>query len=147
MPICKNCNSRISKFDKDRCPVCGCVDPISQEASETVEITSNFTFDNNLRKGVKIKKKVTAFLFAILIPFFGTPLYYLHYVKRGLLWCLLNLVFIGSLFPLFYFVIFPNSLLYSILIPALSAYVFNIGLGLLLLFKKDYKDGRGELVR
>lgn len=146
MPVCKNCNSRISKFDKDICPVCGCVDPISTEHSETVEITSNISLENELGKGVKVRKKAVALTLALLLPFFGTPFYYLRFHKKGLIWMAINLAFIGILFVLAYFLILKN-LLWSIIAPLIIAYIFNIWLGIFLYTKKDYKDGYGELVR
>ena len=146
MPVCKNCNARISKFDKDRCPVCGCVDPISTEHSETVEITSNISLDNELGKSVKIRKKSVVLLLALLLPFFGTPFYYLRFPKKGLIWLAINVSLIGILFVLAYFLILKN-LLWSIVTPLIIAYIFNIWLGILLYSKKDYKDGYGELVR
>ena len=146
MPVCKNCNSRISKFDKDICPVCGCVNPISTEHSETVEITSNISLEKELRKDVKVRKKSTALLLALLLPFFGIPFYYLRYPKKGLIWMALNVSFIGILFLLAYFLILKN-LLWSIAAPLIIAYIFNIWLGIFLYTKKDYKDGYGELVR
>ena len=36
MPICRNCNSRISKFDKDRCPVCGTITLEQEVISNTI---------------------------------------------------------------------------------------------------------------
>lgn len=146
MPVCKNCNSRISKFDKDICPVCGCVDPISTEHSETVEITSNISLENELGKGVRVRKKSIALTLALLLPFFGTPFYYLRFPKKGLIWMAINLAFIGILFVLAYFLILKN-LLWSIIAPLIIAYIFNIWLGIFLYTKKDYKDGYGELVR
>lgn len=147
MPVCKNCNARISKFDKDRCPVCGCIDPISTEHSETVEITSNISLDNELRKNVKIRKKTTVLVLALLLPFVGTPFYYLKFPKKGLIWLACNLIFIGALFALSYYVIIKGNLPLSIIAPLIIAYIFNIWLGILLYTKKDYKDGYGELVR
>lgn len=147
MPTCKNCNARITKFDKDRCPVCGFVNPFNLDNGDTVDITSNISLEKELKKEVKIKKKKIALLLSLFVPFVGTPFYYLKYPKQGLLWLLLNSIVIGVLFLLSYFVLFKNSLLWSILLPLLIAYVFNIALGILLMSKRDYKDGRGELVR
>ena len=148
MPVCRNCNSRISTFDKDRCPVCGCENPIAPDHSDTIEITSNFSLDKELKKEVKVKKKVVALLLSLLVPFFGTPFYYLRYYKYGLLWLLINIFVIGLGFLLGFFVIFKNlTFYYSIIFGLGSAYVFNIGIGLYFMLKKDYKDGVGELVR
>ncbi|MBR0294831.1 MAG: hypothetical protein IJQ67_02860 [Bacilli bacterium] len=150
MPVCKNCNARISKFDKDRCPVCGFPNPISTENSETVEITSNISLEKELKRGVKIKKKITVFLLSILLPFFGTPFYYLGYLKKGLIWLLINALFIGSVFSILFFLAFTNldnKLLLSLIIPLSIAYLANIAVGIKYLIMNDYKDANGELVR
>lgn len=147
MPVCKNCNARISKFDKDICPICGCVNPISTEHGETVDITSNISLESELKKEVKVRKKIVALVLSLVLPFFGTPFYYLRYYKNGLVWFLMNAVFIGGSFSLAYFLILKNTLLWSILAPVIIAYLCNVALGIMLYTKKDYKDGRGELVK
>lgn len=148
MPICRNCNSRISTFDKDRCPVCGCENPIATDHSDTIEITSNISLDKELRKEVKVKKKVVALLLSIFVPFFGTPFFYLRYPKYGFMWLVINIVVIGLGFLLGYYLILKNFMfVYSIIFGLASAYIFNIGLGIYFAVKKDYKDGAGELVR
>ena len=40
MPSCRNCGARLSKFDKDICPVCGAKNPLEGVSSETIDITS-----------------------------------------------------------------------------------------------------------
>ena len=147
MPVCKNCNARISKFDKDVCPICGCVNPISTEHSETVDITSNISIESELKKEVKVKRKSVALVLSIILPFIGTPFFYLKYYKNGLLWFLINVVLIGLLFVLSYFLVLKGSLIYSIIAPLVIAYICNIALGVMLYTKKDYKDGHGELVK
>ena len=39
MPNCRNCGARITKFDKDICPVCGTKNPLQGVGSETMEVT------------------------------------------------------------------------------------------------------------
>ena len=40
MPNCRNCGTRLTKFEKDLCPICGCKNPLEGVSSETIEITS-----------------------------------------------------------------------------------------------------------
>ena len=65
MPNCRNCGARISKFDKDICPVCGTKNPLDGVSSETVEITSQIDL-NNFVEGQKVvcrrKKMLILFL-------------------------------------------------------------------------------------
>ena len=46
MPKCKNCNNRIDRFNKDRCPICGVTFPFEGMNSDTVEITTNIDVDS-----------------------------------------------------------------------------------------------------
>ena len=57
MPTCKNCNARITKFDKDRCPVCGFVNPFNLDNGDTVDITSNISLEKELKKQETIIRK------------------------------------------------------------------------------------------
>ena len=51
MPYCKNCGSRITKFDKEICPVCGEKKPLDGAVSDTVEITTELNVkDKNIGK-------------------------------------------------------------------------------------------------
>ena len=70
MPVCKNCNSRIDKFNKDRCPICGVERPFEGVSSDTVEVTSRIDSGD-----VKIdyhprKRKTLLTLFALCGLFF-----------------------------------------------------------------------------
>ena len=152
MPVCRNCNARISKFDKDFCPVCGCANPISSDHTDTVEITSDISLDKELRKKVKVKKKKTAFILSLITPYFGTPFFYLGYALNGLIWFLINFALLGITFVISFFAVFStldsqSKLLLSIIIPCVIVYILNIVLGVLFIIKKDYKDKNGELVR
>ena len=46
MPTCRECHSRISKFDKDICPVCGAKNPLDGVTSDTIEITHEIDISN-----------------------------------------------------------------------------------------------------
>lgn len=146
MPICKNCHARITRFDKDMCPVCGTKDPFTGISGDTVEITSELSLQNEKLK-VSIKRKWIASLLAVFIPFFGTPFYYLGYIKQGLVWLLFNIVLSGVLFTSLFFFVFNQQFLVPLIISLVVTYVFNFTLGIHLLMRRDYKDKRGELVR
>ena len=57
MPNCRNCGSRLSKFDKDICPVCGFKHPLDGVSSETQEVTSEISFYKGELKTSKVRKR------------------------------------------------------------------------------------------
>ena len=145
MPNCKNCGSRISKFDKDRCPVCGTVAPLKGVSSDTVEITSEIDLKSGEFK-FKPKERNVAVLFFFLLGFTGAGFFYLVKKKTGLIWLIGNLLVIGLLFLLFYLPV-NAGLLWAIVIPMIISYIVNIVVGFFYLMKSDIKDGRGEFIR
>ena len=82
MPICRNCNSRISKFDKDRCPVCGTISPLKGVTSETVEVTSEIDLTSG-EYNFKPKDRNIVMLLFTLIGFTGAGFFYLKKNKFG----------------------------------------------------------------
>ena len=54
MPYCKNCGSRITKFDNDICPICGAKNPLEGVTSDTVEITSELDIHDKENKKIYI---------------------------------------------------------------------------------------------
>ena len=50
MPVCRHCGTRITKFDTDRCPVCGELNPLEGVTSDTVEITTEIDLSDELKK-------------------------------------------------------------------------------------------------
>ena len=146
MPRCKNCGARITKFNKDICPICGEKTPLKGVESDTVEITSEIDLKSGDFAGFKPKEKsVTAILFFFL-GFTGAGFFYLVKKKEGLIWLLSNIVAIGLLFLLFNFAI-KLDIVWSIVIPFIISYIINICVGLYFLFKQDLKDGRGEFLK
>ncbi len=147
MPICKNCGSRLTRFDKDVCPVCGFKKPLEGVSSDTIEITAEISAvkDDN-KSSYKPKSRKMAFLYSALLGFTGAPFYYLKYYMTGMIWLLANLLVGGGIFvPLFVFA--QLSLLLSLLISIGTLYILNIILGFYFLSKHDLKDGRGEFLR
>ena len=99
MPCCRNCGARLTKFDKDVCPVCGTKNPLEGVASDTVEMTSFIDMEQN--RDFRVKKKSTMLFYAFVAGFTGLPFFYLHDIKKGILCVILNLCYFGMSFVLF----------------------------------------------
>ena len=131
MPNCRNCGARISKFDADICPVCGTKDPLKGVSSETIEITSQIDL-SDFKEGQKVvrRRKVLLALF-LAIGFTAAPFFYLKKKKFAVLWLILNLLFIGGIFAVFFaFIRLP--LVVNIIIPIVCAYILNAIVGVTL---------------
>ena len=82
MPYCKNCHSRIDKFNKDRCPICGQERPLDDVTSDTIEITTSVDVnDLNLNYHPRQKKKLL--IYFLTLGIFGAPFFYLYDTPRG----------------------------------------------------------------
>lgn len=145
MPNCKNCGSRLTKFDKDRCPVCGFEHPLDGVSSETVEITSQIDINTPDYKNAKIKKRKTFLIFSILLGFTGLQFFYLGYKKWGIITLFSSLILIVGLGALLYFVT-PLSF-YSFLFSLSISYLINIILGIIIFFDEKIKDAYGGVIR
>ena len=147
MPYCKNCGSRITKFEKDICPVCGQKKPLEGASSDTVEITTEL--DVHSKEGKKMYKahyrSVTFALFS-LIGLTGAGFFYLRFKKLGFIWLGTNLVLLACLI-----LIFGTAISYTSWITYVASvaiiYLVNIGSGVFYLVKKDIRDGNGEFIR
>lgn len=146
MPQCRECHSRISKFDKDRCPICGCVNPLEGVNSETVEITSQIELGGKDFLDYKPKKRVTAFLLSLLLGFFGAPFFYLGWKKCAIGSLIFNLAFIGGIGTVFA-LFTPLGYALGYVISLVIVLVINGLVGLYFLFKDSIKDGHGEFVK
>ena len=146
MPSCKKCHARITRFDRDICPVCGEKNPLEGVNSETIEITSNLDLSleelNNFKPSTKAKTMVLFFA----IGWTGAPQFYLGYILQGFLMLFINLAVAGGIFSLFYFVV-GLDLILSIIIPVTIIYAINIILGFFAFFKHNLKDKSGEFLR
>ena len=145
MPVCRHCGARISKFDADRCPVCGELKPLEGVVSDTVEITTEIDLTEELKKEYNPKTKKMFFLLSALIGWLGIQFHYLRYYKFGLIWMAINLVILGGGFSAFYFGL--HNLLLGLLLPILLVYACNIALGVAVLKKTSIKDARGVLLK
>ena len=145
MPICRYCRSRIEKFNKDRCPICGELNPLEGVTSDTVEITTEIDLSEELKKSFHPKKKVMFFIYSAIVGFLGIQFHYLRYFKFGLIWMAINLAILGGGFSAFYFGL--HNLLLGILLPLILVYACNIFLGLAVLKKTSIKDANGNLLK
>lgn len=145
MPVCKNCGSRITKFDKDMCPICGSKNPLEGVTSETIEITSEIDLGNPEFKNYHFTSRLTTCLLFVFIGIFGSGFFYAKYKKPGLCWLIANMTIIGGIGSLLAFLT-PLGILWGYLIPALICYGANIAMGLYFLLKSNLKDGNGEFM-
>ena len=144
MPNCKNCGARISKFDKDICPVCGTKNPLDGVSSETVEITSQIDL-NNFVEGQKVvcRRKKMLILF-LACGFTAAQFFYLKRKKFAVLWLIINLAIMAAVY--FLISMFRSPLAVCIIVAVLSTYVLNSIMGAIYYFLPDLKDGEGEFV-
>lgn len=142
MPICKNCKSRIDKFNKDRCPICGVEKPFEGVTSDTVEITTSLDVDD---MNFKPRKKKLFLIFSICLGFFGVEFFYVYKKAAGVIMLFINALvigagggFVGEFSPLSYGAAFGIFIALAI--------VINTVIGLLHFFTPNLKDGRGEFI-
>ena len=145
MPNCRNCGARLSKFDKDICPVCGIKDPLQGVNSETVEITSQVDL-SGFQEGQKVVRRRKKMLILFLtIGFTGLGYFYLKKKKNALIDILITVLLFSSGFLLLHLLAGLNIAL-SIILPIIAIYIINIIFGLVLYFTPDLRDGEGEFV-
>ena len=145
MPSCRNCGARLSKFDKDICPVCGTPRPLEGVNSETVEITSQVDL-SGFEAGQKVvRRRKQMLLLACLLGFTGAAFFYLKRKVLALVWLVSNLAVIAGLVCLFLFVAKLPPVA-AILIPIAIAYVVNVIVGVIYFYLPNLKDGEGEFV-
>ena len=147
MPYCKNCGARITKFEKDICPICGAKHPLEGASSDTVEITTELNVHTKDKGGLKYQAhyRITAFVLFAFLGWTGAGYFYLNFKKMGLIWLACNLAVIGGLIGLFVALIGPTTWI-SYVAPFAVVYLINMGLSLYYLIKNDIKDGNGEFI-
>lgn len=143
MPVCKNCGNRIEKFNKNRCPICGQVDPFSEVVStETIEVTTSVDVDN---LDYKPRHKKTMLLLFIFLGFFGVPFFYIYQKKSGLIFLLINLIGMGLIS--FIFAFYAKLPIGGAIGIAVAIFLLiNSATGLYLYFLPNLQDGRGDFV-
>ncbi len=144
MPYCKYCNSRISKFDTDRCPLCGGERPLDGVSSETIDITKEIKMDGSEFTNYKPKRRGICFAWSATLGIFGAPWFYLKFIGRGIIWLIVNLLIIlGGGLTLGFLL---DTWIYLIII-VVTMYVLNLLFGLFFLFRDNLKSKDGEFVR
>lgn len=147
MPNCKNCGTRLTKFDKDICPVCGEKNPLEGVSSDTVEITSNLDLSEAELKDFNRISKFKAELLFIFLGWSGAAIFYLNYLYQALVWAAINIVLIiGGLGSLLAFIT-PLGPIWGYLIALGCSYIVNIATAIIIYFKSNLKDGFGEFLR
>ena len=143
MPVCKNCKNRIEKFNKDRCPICGQVNPFEgAEVSETVDITTALDVAS---ADYHPRKKRTMLLMFIFLGFFGVPFFYIYQKKMGIIYAIINLGCI-ALFS-FLFAFYGGFLIgVAIAISVAILFALNVGVGLFTYRIPNAQDGHGEFI-
>lgn len=144
MPKCKYCGARLTKFDKERCPVCGAVAPFANDQSQTVDITKEFDFNNPELKDATPRFRKKVFLYFALLGWCGYPFYYLRKKKMFPIWGAINIVLIVGFSVLFSYV--TKMIWLGILIGIGIIELVNICYGLFYLLFPDIKDGSGEFL-
>lgn len=145
MPNCRNCGTRLTKFEKDLCPICGCKNPLEGVSSETIEITSQIDGVSEKLKGFHQKSRSVCFLLSIFVGFSGAAYFYQYKILKGILWFFINLLIYGGLAAVFFF--FAEIEWLSFLLPVTIVYAINIGMGFYFLYIRDYRDGRGNFLK
>lgn len=148
MPYCRNCGARITKFEKDICPVCGTRDPLDGATSDTVEITSQLDIHSKEgKKMVKMHFRLTTFILFVLLGWTGAGYFYLNFKKMGAIWLAANILVLSGLGALFIFLLLSPATWLAYAAPFAVVYLVNIGVGIYYLVKTDLKDGNGEFIR
>lgn len=147
MPNCRNCGARITKFDKDICPICGCKRPIDEKAEETIDITSQIDLKSKDFKNYKPKKRNVAFTLSILLGFSGAPFFYIKKNLIGLLSLIFNIVIILIFGLALWLGAKIDPLISFVLIGLGTDYLINICFSFYFLIKNDLKDNEGNFLR
>lgn len=138
---CKNCGEKLTKFNKEICPYCGCQNPLSDSVAET-DTTRAVSYINEEEVKINQKSFKTFLLLTYFLGIFGIEYVYLNKIKEFIFTLLANLVIYICVF----FICFASKMdvWAIILVPFIVLYVLSIGYGLFLTFGKSVvKDSNG----
>lgn len=144
MPTCKNCHSRIDKFNKDRCPICGVEKPFEGVSSDTVEITTNIDA-SDLDIDYHPRKKKTFFLLFACGGIVGAPFFYIYKKKAGFIYAAINLVFLGAMIATLLLLTNIHPALVVVLMVLLVTFI-NFLVGVYINNIPNIKDGHGDFL-
>lgn len=147
MPICKNCHHEITKFDADVCPYCGTIHPIDDNY-KTRDMTSFVDPITGDYKLYKSKSRKIAGVFSLFLGIFSADLFYLGFAKKAIFRLLIDLILIGGVGSLFFFLVpglkgnwLSYLLVFGVLFVVYLIYSFHYFL------KDSLVDSHGEFLR
>ncbi len=138
---CKNCGEKLTKFNKEICPYCGCKDPLSESIAET-DTTKAVSYVNEEEVKINQKSFKTFLLLTYFLGIFGAQYLYLNKIKEFIFTSIANLIIYICVF----FICFASKVdtWAMILVPLIVLYILSIGYGLFLTFRKSIvKDNNG----
>ncbi len=141
MPVCKRCHSRIDRFNKDRCPICGIENPFEGVTSDTVEITTRIDAAD-IKVDYHPRKKSTFLALFIFLGMFGVPFFYIYKKGLGLIYALVNMALLATTIVVLIFCT-PIDNGVAIAIPIILFIFINALIGFYFFNKSNLKDGRG----
>lgn len=143
MAKCKYCHEVISRLDKDVCPFCGGLKPLEGTDTSTQDVTKVI---GQLENPVEIKHKNRYFAaaFAIFLGFLGAPYFYIGKWKKGLLFALISLAFIGGIGSILFFTALHSAL--AFILPYCFIEVIFVYIGVTFITKHNIQDSHGEFL-
>ena len=137
----------MTRYQKDVCPICGERNPFDSTEHYTTDLTQVVQTIKKEQLAGEYKycsKKKYSFL-AILIGISAAHLFYIQKRNSAVIWLSMNLLAIGVVGALLFFLMDKNG--FGFLISFGAAYLLNIIFGFVTFFLKDLKDGNGEFLK
>lgn len=143
---CKNCGARLTKFNKEICPYCGCKKPIEhyvEDSCVTQSIDQVYFEDKNFKQ----HSLNIYYVLSMFLSIFSADLFYIGRIKLGLIRLGINIAFYLALFLTIYFS--DNALLIlSVLLPFGILYFVYLVFGIVkLVIKKSPFDEKGVTLK
>lgn len=138
---CKNCGEKLTKFNKEICPYCGCQNPLSESVAET-DTTKAVSYVKEEEIKINQKSFKTFLLLTYFLGIFGIEYVYLNKIKEFIFTLIANL----AIYICIFFICFASKMdvWAIILVPFIVLYILSIGYGLFLTFGKSIvKDNNG----
>ncbi|HAK05543.1 MAG TPA: hypothetical protein DCM23_02430 [Firmicutes bacterium] len=138
MFTCKKCGTPLEQQLKE-CPVCHepnpAGEPLNMAGQDYTDTYNPIAPEFEL---IRQKSRKLAALLAFFVGFSGAPFFYLNYKRVGLWWLFTAIIFIAMA------ILLGSFYLYILIGMVLLA---QIGLGIYIVLKSDFKDGNHELLR
>ncbi|MEG2639940.1 MAG: hypothetical protein RR909_00280 [Bacilli bacterium] len=148
---CKNCDHKLTKFDRDLCPYCGARNPIDDSSTETIDVTQIIDNIENIDHKEKFvrKSRKTYIILMMILGIFSAHLFYIKRYYQAAYLIGANALFIGGGgYLLSIFEIFTKSQYYLNWIVALGVVLgLYIILGTCTIFFGEPKDNDNEVLK